>query len=203
MNKGINVKKGLLAVIAAGFLALPFAAQATNLILNGGFETGDLTDWSLSPNNCCTGVTSSEAYLGSYSFENGNENSQYTYLTQQITDAIGTNYQLSFWLLAFGDSSNGGSALTYGVQPSLLPDPSVTLTNPDTGGAWTHYTMNFSGTGTDIISFGGYDNPGYWFLDNVSVSAVTAVPEPPTLALFGLGLLGIGIMNRKRKAQKN
>lgn len=183
-------------------MAVPFAAQATNLIVNGGFEDGNLTGWSLTNSNWShNGVTTSEAYQGSYSFENGNIDSQYAYLTQGINDAVGTEYQLSFWLLAYGDNP---SALTYGVQPNSAPDPSVTLTNPDTrGGVWTHYTMNFSGTGTDLISFGGYDNPGYWYLDNVSVSAVTAVPEPPMLALFGLGLLGIGIMNRKRKAQKS
>jgi PEP-CTERM motif len=47
-----------------------------------------------------------------------------------------------------------------------------------------------------LVSF-SFIPPGNLFLDNLDVSA-DAVPEPATLALFGLGLLGLGAMRRRR-----
>ena len=43
----------------------------------------------------------------------------------------------------------------------------------------------------------GYSNSLGGFVDNVSL---TAVPEPGTLALFGLGLMGLVLARRQQKA---
>jgi hypothetical protein len=44
------------------------------------------------------------------------------------------------------------------------------------------------------------NNPGFSHITFFDTGSTTRVPEPATLALFGLGLLGLGIMVRRRKA---
>jgi choice-of-anchor C domain-containing protein len=72
---------------------------------------------------------------------------------------------------------------------------------------WQYYTWNFTATSSTItLGFTSLDNApedfhpvwGYSFgpaLDDVSV---TAIPEPATLALVGLGLIAAGFLRRRR-----
>lgn len=61
--------------------------------------------------------------------------------------------------------------------------------------------------GQGVISHAGYDDTkASWILtgntvtgSNFSWSATTAVPETLTLTMFGLGLLGMGVVVRRRK----
>lgn len=44
-----------------------------------------------------------------------------------------------------------------------------------------------------------FTGPAQFMLDNITVSASTAVPEPGTLAIFAFGLAGLGFMMRRRR----
>ena len=55
-------------------------------------------------------------------------------------------------------------------------------------------TLSFVGTD---LSRGGDQTA---FIDNVSVTALTAAPEPITFSLFGAGLVGLVAMRRRKKA---
>ena len=48
-------------------------------------------------------------------------------------------------------------------------------------------------TGTTLLEFKGYNNNGYFHLDDVSV------PEPELLWLFSLGLIGLALFRKQQK----
>jgi hypothetical protein len=192
--------KTLLVVVALA-VALIFSAPKTfaqNLVANGSFETGDFTGWTTGGNFEDTFVETGAFYQytgaedGLYYAALGPVASDGT-LSQTITDVAGQHYNFSFWFNAVGDNPSDFSASWDGTQ--LL-----SLTNPTTGGVWTQYSYNVTGTGSDTLQFAFRDDPGYMALDNVSVSTSGGgtTPEPSSILLLGTGLLTLGGMARRK-----
>jgi hypothetical protein len=159
-----------LSGIQQGYMAAPAASRQSctgNLLFNGGFETGDFTDWTTSGNFTNTYVVSGPYYRysgaedGLYYGVLGPIGSNGT-LSQTFATTAGANYTFSFWLNAVGDDPSDFSASWDGNQV-------FSQNNPNTGNVWTKFTFSVTGTGNDTISFSFRDDPAYMALDNVSV----------------------------------
>jgi hypothetical protein len=192
--------KVLTFVSLAVLLTATVAAASPNLVVNGGFETGDFTGWAINGVNCCTSITTSFAnygpHGGSYFFEQGNIVSSYDDLSQLVATAPG-NYTLSFWINPdlFDDNNGRDTFVNWG---------GATIADFNAGNApangWQLFSTTVSATGPTSLEFIGYNNPSYTGIDDVSVTATTA-PEPSTLLLLGGALSIVGLRFRKSKSR--
>src|ERR1019366_3979733 len=162
--KALNL---LVLVCAFTVMALPLRADslspcnsvAGNLVTNCGFETGDLTAWSAGGNSGFTFVATGSANSGNYYLAMGPVGSDGT-LSQTISTSAGANYTFAFYLASVGDDPSNFSAYWNGTQ--LL-----SLSDPNSGAAYTLYTYSVTGTGTDTIQFNFRVDPAYLALDDI------------------------------------
>ena len=198
--------KRVTLILAALALLIGGVGQAkADLIVNGGFETGDFTGWTsnMAPSLLVepTGHAGIPSHSGGYYANFGSNSSQPGVISQTITDTSGSNYTLGMWVLGDG----GANEFTVKWNGTTIYDMSI----PDTLHVPTPYYIQLSftvqGTGTDTLTLQGWDNgsnPGAIGLDDVSLNpAGSVVPEPSSLTLLGLGAAGlVGYRWRRRQS---
>jgi len=116
---------------------------------------------------------------------------------QTVTTTPGKTYQLTFSMAA--EIYGGPATRTMDVlwNNTVISSPSFQYTGqgPDNMG-WTEFSLNVVGTGTDTLRFLATSAGPYGpTLDNVSL---VLVPEPTTASLVALGLIGFGLITRRR-----
>jgi hypothetical protein len=137
------------------------------------------------------------------------DSTPYDGVTQSIATVSGQQYVLTFDL---GVSTNGGPfSGTISVDADINSSPTLFTDNGTTGTLtsdntlWTDESLTFTATSTStaIAIIGETDTAGEFIgLDNVSVNlAPPSVPEPASMALLGAGLLGLGVVRRRRNAR--
>jgi len=192
------MKNSLIIVMVLISVLLFAGVGSANLIVNGGFETGDFTGWDLTGNTGYTGVTTVNPHSGSYSASLGPIGSD-GYLLQSLpfSTTVGMQYDVEFWLynltsIPFDPYGNDFGVVYIGGTPGVLFSASNIPDQPYTE---YHYivTANLSSSN---LAFNFRNDPGFFFLDDVSVTS--HVPEPATMLLLGSGLLGISLLSRKK-----
>ena len=189
----------LLLGVAVTLGSHPVPAQATELIVNGGFETGDLTGWTLTNEDLGLVYTGPGAEglpnSGTYFFS-GFDNTGFATLVQStnVVTSIGSIYDFSFFY-----NQNFPEAAGNILRYQIGSDPIVTVPNSASAGLWTQATDSYVADSilTSInIFFQTDDGAGTHRIDDVSFSAI---PEPTSLALGSLGLLGLLVMGLFRR----
>jgi hypothetical protein len=222
----------MIAAFSTAAIGLAMPAFANNLILNGGFETGDFTDWTANvqtgssgnlfvvPNDGGTTSDSGLPYAlnpaGGIFFALTDQTGAGSYsLTQSFTLSSAATVHVSFDFFANnwdgGPFNNGRDfntvpnqnaevdILTGAANPFTNSSSDIVATLWGPGGKpvnspspWATYTDTLSlAAGTYQIRFAETDNQNFFNMgvDNVSVS--TAIPEPSTWAMMGLGFAGL------------
>ncbi len=188
------MKNYLIAVMVLLSVFLFAGVGSANLIVNGGFETGDFTGWSLSGNTLFTGVSDANPNSGTYAAVLGPVGSDGYMLTATPFVTIpGDTYNIDFWLYSGGGTPNDFAALYFGGSPTIPFSQTNIPSQP-----YTHEHFVVTATSTfGFLEFRFRNDPSFFWLDDVSVTS-TRVPEPGMLVLLGSGLLGLGFLGRKR-----
>lgn len=186
--------KGLAIGLALASASLSGARASTNLLINGSFETGDFTGWTLSGNIVDTMV---EGPLNGVDPEDGNFQAvtgavgSLNLISQTFSDVSDATYEVSLW-----EASEGGSPSEFDV--AINGTNSIDISPVPTSG-YAQFTFTFTGTGSDTLSISNRNDPNFQFIDNVSVTSVAVVPEPSTWAMFllGFGALGLAAFRKR------
>jgi hypothetical protein len=159
-------------------------------ILNGGFETGTFTNWTLSTVQY-SGVATGSKYAHAGTYGAALETSATPgYLSQTLATTNGAAYAISFWL----DSPAATKPNDFQVlwNGNLLLDK----TNLAAIG-WTNIQLTVTATATNTTLQFGYLNGYFYFgLDDVSVLPATlpvAYPNITRMSLSGTNLVLNGI----------
>ena len=185
----MNKTKLALSLVIALAVAPAVQASPVELVSNGGFETGNFTSWTRSGNLGFTGVNN-QAHTGSFAAIMGPIGSD-GFLTQTLSTVIGKLYNITFWL-----AHDGGTPNDFGVTFG----GNTVFSQFNAGGSgYTMITLaNVAASSVnDALVFNFRQDPAYYHLDDVSVTA--AVPIPAALPLLLAGLGGLGFVGRKSR----
>jgi len=222
---GFVMMVGLVGASQAKASASYCDSVASNLVLNCGFETGDLTSWTLGGNTTDPpgGIGGSEYGVDALDANTGNDGlyagpigSAMT-LSQTLTLSSGSEYDISFYL---EDDSADPDTTTYTQSftaslgstslTSLCSGPSCPggSTAPGSIGSFVQfsYTDVVATSGSEALTFAFQNDIDYWSFDDVVVTLVpqaSSTPEPASFLLMGSSLAMLGfLIARKRKTAR-
>jgi hypothetical protein len=150
--------------------------HSSNLIVNGGFETGDFTGWTAGGDNASgTAVVGPTSNLDDAPNHGANlallagVGDDVT-LSQTLATSAGEHYTVDFWLMNDWPANPAeGRGNDFGATwngTALMP----TIVNADQGNGYTEYQFNVTATGNQsTLEFSARNDGGYWNLDDVSV----------------------------------
>jgi len=211
----------LLGSTVAALVVATAASAGAQTIVNGGFEApdqGGTFGQINAPSNAITGWTISSGsvdlinnywtpYEGEQSLDMSGINAGTIY--QDFTISQAGSYNLFF---AMAGNTDGGNSLknlnvSFGLDGILTQSQNFSFdatgkSKSNMGWEMKSMLVNAAEAGSYRIQFTSLEmNATGAAIDGVSISAVTATPEPATLALLGSGLLALGGIGLRRRAR--
>ena len=146
------------------------------VLVNGGFETGDLTGWTTTSASISAQVLALGGEFGNYAAKLAPNAGQT--LAQDVTTTPGQHYTLSFYVTGDPESTNNSMAVSW-------DGATILSLNDVQSAAFTKYTFDVVGDATlstTPLHFTYSDDGTAMFVDQVSVDPVTG---PPTESADG------------------
>jgi len=195
-NRILTYLTNRLAVFVISMVALgvTLPAHATTLVTNGSFEDPAVFfGWTQIGDSQFNAVICDEAPDGncfaSFGAVGGTGG-----ISQDLATVAGQIYTISFYLSPDGSSP---SLVSVSFGGTLL----LNLTDPPASDFQQLVFTAIAPTNTTTLSFTFRDDPGSINLDAVSVD-VNATPEPATLGLMGLALVGLAVTRSRRRTSR-
>jgi len=142
---------------------------SSQLIQNGGFETGTFADWNVTGDATSVSVSTSAFYVhsGAYGAQLGPYGSL-SYLSQSVATVPGQAYVLSFWF----DNPKAGTPNQFTASCGGL---TLFSQNNLPAMGWTNLHFSFTAnSASTVLQFGFRNDPAYFGLDDVSLVPVAA-----------------------------
>jgi hypothetical protein len=197
-----NMKFIKSSIVAMAIACGAIGSANANLVSNGGFESGTyctsgngvLAGWSgdgaFQNDAACVGAAW-VAHSGSMSAAFGFVGTLGS-ISQDLATVVGQSYHLTYFMASDNWTPNQFVVSVDGVE--LFNQSNI-------GGGFEYVQYDFDFVATDsatTLTFSGRDDPAWLRLDDVSVEANGTVPEPTTLALLGLAVIGMGAARRRK-----
>jgi len=188
------MRRVLFALVVATGITMSAGSANAELIVNGGFETGNLAGWTNTGNTGFTGVTGApynrSGNFGAFLGPVGSQG-QLSQTFASVPGAIG--YEVDFSNVNFsGSGVHNFSALFNGNTIYTAPAPAFPYTD-------LSFTVAAGAGPTQTLLFDYRHDPSFFGLDDVSVNQI--VPEPMSMAIFG-GLAVAGLAGLRRRMTK-
>jgi hypothetical protein len=188
-----NMKKHAKLIVSALALA-GLQTYGQNLVQNGNFATGNLTDWHTSGGGSVV-ESSFDGYLpppgDSFFLAFGAVHGDSS-LQQTINTVAGKYYQFSFLVAGNGTGISDLNAYWNGTRVVAIP-------NPIPNQPYTEYRVTEQATGpTTKINFGLRNDPNFDALDNIRVTVPDSGSSLSLMATALTGLFGFGHKLRRR-----
>lgn len=211
-------------LIAVGVFLIPFQVSAG--LLNAGFENG-FNDWTATGDPYMVTDNGSgrtrDSYLNYAGWAGADvwfsglpkEGSKYAVFGSQGNESVGTltsslwtaeNQYLSFWHAGNNSSGIAESSRAYAaILDASGNELSRVYATSYNDSQWREFNIDLEAAGLsagDQFRFHYVDGYSWSIIDNISESgpllASAEIPEPPSVALMALALMGIGAFTRKR-----
>jgi len=193
-NRILTYLTNRLAVFVISMVALgvTLPAHATTLVTNGSFEDPAVFfGWTQIGDSQFIAVTCDEAPDGncfaSFGAVGGTGG-----ISQDLATVAGQIYTISFYLSPDGETP---SLVSVSFGGTVL----LNVTNPPASDFQKLVFTAIAPTNTTTLSFSFRDDIGSINLDAVSVDAA---PEPATLGLMGLALVGLAVTRSRRRTSR-
>ena len=175
----------------ADFEGPAIANQITNQFAASGLTFTPISGTGIalinndSCNNAGQGVTGNYLYMGV------SAPCYYSYATDAVSIKFNSNVsELSWTGFSYGDSYTISALLDGTVVSSLILNSS---------NQFVDQTVLFTGSVFNELRFVESDSNNLFAIDNMSWKSAAAVPLPGSVALLGIGMLGMAAARRRRK----